>query len=39
MIKLENLTKIFNTPSGPVTAADHVNMDVAEGEICVLLGP
>ena len=39
MIKLENLTKIFETPSGPVTAADHVNMDVAEGEICVLLGP
>jgi len=39
MIKLENLTKIFDSPSGPVTAADHVNMDVGEGEICVLLGP
>jgi len=39
MIKLENLTKIFDTPAGPVTAADHINMDVGEGEICVLLGP
>ena len=27
MIKLENLTKIFDTPSGPVTAADRVNME------------
>ena len=39
MITLENLTKVFETPSGPIIAADHVNMEVKEGEICVLLGP
>jgi osmoprotectant transport system ATP-binding protein len=39
MIKLENLTKAFDTPAGTVIAADRVNMDVADGEICVLLGP
>ncbi|MBV1789462.1 ABC transporter ATP-binding protein [Marinobacterium sp. D7] len=39
MIKIDNLTKIFETPNGPVTAADHINMEVPEGEICVLLGP
>ncbi|MBY4677542.1 ABC transporter ATP-binding protein [Marinobacterium arenosum] len=39
MIKIDNLTKIFDTPNGPVTAADHIQMEVPEGEICVLLGP
>jgi osmoprotectant transport system ATP-binding protein len=39
MIRLENLTKIFETPSGPVVAAKDVNMEVPSGEICVLLGP
>ena len=39
MIRLENLTKAFDTPSGTVVAADRINMDVADGEICVLLGP
>ncbi len=39
MIKLENLTKAFDTPSGTVVAADRISMDVADGEICVLLGP
>ena len=39
MIRLENLTKIFETSEGIVTAADHINMEVPEGEVCVLLGP
>ncbi|WP_210547225.1 ABC transporter ATP-binding protein [Rhodoferax sp. PAMC 29310] len=39
MIRLENLTKIFEARQGPAVAADHVNMEVKEGEICVLLGP
>ncbi|XWN33888.1 MAG: ABC transporter ATP-binding protein [Devosia sp.] len=39
MIRLDDLTKIFSTPSGDVVAADHINMEVGEGEICVLLGP
>lgn len=39
MIKLENLTKTFNTPNGVVVAADKVNMDLPTGEICILLGP
>ncbi|MFT6913771.1 MAG: osmoprotectant transport system ATP-binding protein [Motiliproteus sp.] len=39
MIQLESLTKVFETPQGLVTAADHIDMRVPEGEICVLLGP
>ena len=39
MIQLENLTKLFETPEGVVTAADNINMTVPKGEICVLLGP
>jgi osmoprotectant transport system ATP-binding protein len=39
MIRLENLTKIFKTPAGDVVAADSINMNVGEGEICILLGP
>ena len=35
MIRLENLTKRF----GAVLAADRINMEVKEGEICILLGP
>ncbi|HLR13410.1 MAG TPA: ABC transporter ATP-binding protein [Burkholderiaceae bacterium] len=39
MIKLENLTKIFESREGRTVAADNVNMHVDKGEICVLLGP
>jgi len=39
MIRLDNLTKVFDTQKGAVVAADHINMEVPEGEICILLGP
>ncbi|HVE50951.1 MAG TPA: ABC transporter ATP-binding protein [Casimicrobiaceae bacterium] len=39
MIRLDNVTKAFETPSGTALAADRVSFEVAEGEICVLLGP
>ena len=39
MIKLEEVTKAFETPSGTVIAADRVSFEVQDGEICVLLGP
>src|SRR5215216_4127216 len=39
MIKIDDLTKAFETPAGTVLAADHVSFEVADGEICVLLGP
>jgi len=39
VIKLDKLTKAFETPAGTVIAADSINMDVGDGEICVLLGP
>lgn len=39
MIELDNLTKVFDTPKGAVTAADHISMKVPSGEICILLGP
>src|SRR3546814_19631019 len=38
MIRLENLTKIFETRECRAVAADNVSMDVREGEICILLG-
>ena len=39
MIRLEKLTKTFETPNGTVVAADKVDMEVPSGEICILLGP
>lgn len=39
MIRLDNLTKVFDTPKGAVVAADHINMEVPSGKICILLGP
>lgn len=39
MIKLEKLTKIFDSHGHQVTAADGIDMEVPSGEICVLLGP
>ncbi|GGX93384.1 ABC transporter ATP-binding protein [Litchfieldella qijiaojingensis] len=39
MIQLDSLTKVFDTPKGAVVAADHIDMEVPAGEICVLLGP
>lgn len=40
MIKLENLSKHFIQKQGqPLKAVDNVNLNVPEGEMCVLLGP
>lgn len=39
MIKLQQLTKVYDTPAGKVIAADHIDLEVPSGEICVLLGP
>ncbi|MGH1543912.1 MAG: ABC transporter ATP-binding protein [Arenicella sp.] len=39
MIKIDRLTKIFETPNGPIKAVDNVQMEIPTGEICVLLGP
>ncbi|CDZ83482.1 TPA: osmoprotectant ABC transporter ATP-binding protein OsmV [Citrobacter koseri] len=40
MIKLENLTKRFSQKNGqPLNAVDNINLNVPEGEMCVLLGP
>jgi len=39
MIRLEELTKSYDTPQGPVTAVDRVSFEVGSGETCVLLGP
>src|SRR5215208_5900264 len=39
MIKIDNLTKAFETPAGTVLAADRISFSVDNGEICVLLGP
>ena len=39
MIRLEQLTKVFETSEGSTVAADNIDMEVAEGQICILLGP
>lgn len=39
MIRLEHLTKIFPTREGDITAVDDVSLELAAGEVCVLLGP
>src|SRR3954447_2497878 len=39
MIRLEALTKTYRSPQGQSTAVDHVSLEVAAGETCVLLGP
>jgi osmoprotectant transport system ATP-binding protein len=39
MIRLEDLSKSYDTPQGPVTAVDRVSFEVGSGETCVLLGP
>lgn len=39
MIRLDELTKVFQTERGSVTAVDRVSLEVPEGEVCVLLGP
>lgn len=40
MIKLDNLSKHFSQKQGQtVKAVDNVNLNVPEGEMCVLLGP
>ncbi|MBR4573975.1 MAG: ATP-binding cassette domain-containing protein [Lachnospiraceae bacterium] len=38
MIKLVNVTKIFDTKEGSVTAADHVNLEIKDGEIFGIIG-
>jgi osmoprotectant transport system ATP-binding protein len=39
MIRLDKLTKVFDTPSGSFVAVDHVDLELGKGEICILLGP
>ncbi len=39
MIRLEQLTKIFESRQGRTVAADRVTLSVEEGQTCVLLGP
>ncbi len=38
MIRLENVTKVFETKEGSITAADHVNLEVKDGEIFGIIG-
>lgn len=38
MITLENVTKVYQTKSGPITAMDDVNLQIKEGEIFGIIG-
>lgn len=39
LIEIENLTKVYGSGEAAVTALDHVNMQVKEGEFVVVMGP
>jgi putative ABC transport system ATP-binding protein len=39
VVSLENVTRVFETPSGPVTALRPVTLDVMRGEAVALIGP
>jgi len=39
MIRLDALTKVYNTGHGDVTSVSNVTLEVPEGATCVLLGP
>jgi len=38
-ISARNVTKIYQTASGPMTAVDNFTLDVAEGEFLAIVGP
>ena len=38
MITLENVTKVYQTKSGPITAMDDVDLQIKEGEIFGIIG-
>ncbi|MCB7069872.1 methionine ABC transporter ATP-binding protein [Caldibacillus sp. 210928-DFI.2.22] len=38
MINVQNITKVFTTKSGPLTAVNHVNFTIDEGEIFGIIG-
>lgn len=40
-VNLQNITKVFPAPdgSGEVTAVDHINLEIKDGELVTLLGP
>jgi NitT/TauT family transport system ATP-binding protein len=39
MIRIRNLEKVFLSARGPVRAVQGIDVDVADGEFVVLLGP
>ncbi len=39
LIQIENLTKVYGTGDTAVTALDHVNLQVNEGEFVAVMGP
>jgi len=39
IIHAENLTRVFRNRAGALTAVDHLNLDVNQGEIFCLVGP
>ncbi len=38
MIEVKNVTKIFKTKNGELTAVDHVNLSIQKGEIFGIIG-
>ena len=38
MIKLSNIEKVYESPSGPVKALKGINLEIAKGEIYGIIG-
>src|SRR5215468_9324572 len=39
ILVVEDVSKHFATPEGPITAVDHISFDVAPGEFLAVIGP
>jgi NitT/TauT family transport system ATP-binding protein len=39
LLVVDDISKSFATPEGPVTAVDHISFDVAPGEFLAVIGP
>ncbi len=37
-LSIDNVSKVYNTPRGPYTVLDGVNLEVAEGEFICIIG-
>ena len=39
LVKIQNLSKNYHTPSGEINALDNINLSIKKGEIIGIVGP